>query len=287
MADRVAVLGTGIMGTPMARNLLKAGFEVTAWDRTAEKARALEADGAQAADTPAAAVAESDFVLTMLADGDAVQSVMEQAADAVPDGAIWLQMSTVGVEATGRLAKLAEQHGIAFVDAPVLGTKQPAEQGQLTVLASGPQPALERARPVFEAVGSKIVELGEAGNGSRMKLVLNSWVVALVEGLAETIAFAESIGVDPAKFLETISGGPMGPPYAELKGKMMIERDFATSFPLKHALKDARLVLEAAESAGIELPLIEAVARQMERAANASHADEDLAATIYATAAPE
>jgi 3-hydroxyisobutyrate dehydrogenase len=287
MADRVAVLGTGIMGAPMARNLLKAGFEVTAWDRTAEKARALEADGAQVADTPAEAVADARFALTMLAHGSAVQSVMEQAGDAVPDGAIWLQMSTVGIDATERLAELAEQHGIVFVDAPVLGTRQPAEQGQLTVLASGRQDALDRARPVFEALGSKIVELGEAGNGSRMKLVLNSWLVALVEGLAETIAFAESIDVEPRKFLEIISGGPMGPPYAELKGKMMIERDFPTSFPLKHALKDARLVLEAAERAGVELPLIDAVARQMERAASASHADEDLAATICATAAPQ
>ncbi|MFL5827346.1 MAG: NAD(P)-dependent oxidoreductase, partial [Thermoleophilaceae bacterium] len=221
--------------------------------------------------------------LTMLADGDAVRSVIEEAADSVPGAAIWLQMSTVGQEATERLAKLAEERGITFVDAPVLGTKQPAEQAQLIVLASGPQDAIDRARPVFEAVGSKIVELGEAGNGSRMKLVLNSWLVALVEGLGETIAFAESIGSDPAKFLEIIDGGPMGPPYASLKGKMMIQRDFPTSFPLRLALKDARLVLEAAEESGIELPVVEAAARQMERAANASHAEEDLAATIYAT----
>jgi 3-hydroxyisobutyrate dehydrogenase len=116
-----------------------------------------------------------------------------------------------------------------------------------------------------------------------MKLVANSWIVALVEGLAETIAFAESIGVDPVKFLEVIDGGPLGPPYAQLKGKMMIEREFPTSFPLKHSLKDARLVLQAAQRAGVRLPLIDAVVEQMQQAADASHADEDMAATILAT----
>jgi 3-hydroxyisobutyrate dehydrogenase len=164
----------------------------------------------------------------------------------------------------------------------VIGTKAPAEQGQLIVLASGPSDALERCRPVFDAIGSKTIELGEAGAGSRMKLVTNAWIVALVESLAETIAFAESIGVDPAKFLEAIDGGPVGAPYAQLKGKMMVERDFPTSFALKHALKDARLVLEAAEEAGVTLPVVEAVVEQMARAAK-NHGDEDMAATVRAT----
>jgi 3-hydroxyisobutyrate dehydrogenase len=287
MADRVALLGTGIMGAPMARNLLKAGLDVTVWNRSTDKARSLSDDGAEVADKATDAVANADFVLTMLADGPAVESVMSEAASAVRDGAVWLQMSTVGIDATERLAQIAADHGITFVDAPVLGTKQPAEQAQLIVLASGPGDALERARPVFDAVGSKVVELGEAGNGSRMKLVLNSWLVALVEGLAETISFAEAIGVDPAKFLEIIDGGPMGPPYAALKGKMMIERDFPASFPLRLSVKDARLVLEAAQRKQIELPLVETVVRQMERAAESGHAEEDLAATIYATAPSE
>jgi 3-hydroxyisobutyrate dehydrogenase len=284
MADRVALLGTGIMGAPMGRNLLKAGLDVTVWNRSTDKARPLSDDGAEVADKASDAVANADFVLTMLADGPAVESVMSEAASAVRDDAVWLQMSTVGIEATERLAQIAADHGITFVDAPVLGTKQPAEQAQLIVLASGPGDALERARPVFDAVGSKVVELGEAGNGSRMKLVLNSWLVALVEGLAETISFAEAVGVDPAKFLEIIDGGPMGPPYAALKGKMMIERDFPASFPLRLSVKDARLVLEAAQRKQIELPLVETVTRQMERAAELGHAEEDLAATIYATA---
>jgi 3-hydroxyisobutyrate dehydrogenase len=283
MPDRVAVIGTGIMGAPMARNLLKAGFEASVWNRSPDRAGSLAEDGADVAGAADDAVRRADFVITMLTDGDAVEEVMRHACTAMPDGAIWLQMSTVG-ERIDALAKLAEEHGVTMVDAPVVGTKQPAEEGRLVVLASGPDDALDRAQPVFDAVGSKTVRLGETGNGSRMKLVMNTWVVALVEGLAETIAFAESIGVDPAAFLEAIDGGPMSPAYAQLKGKMMVERDFPPSFPLKHALKDARLVLQAAERTRVDLPVIEAVAAQMERAAKASHADEDMAATLYASA---
>jgi 3-hydroxyisobutyrate dehydrogenase len=182
-----------------------------------------------------------------------------------------------------RLMRIAEEHRCALVDCPVLGTKEPAEKGELVVLAAGPDDALDRAQPVFDAIGSKTVRLGDTGAASRMKLVLNSWIVALVESLAETIAYSESIGVDPAKFLEVIDGGPMGAPYAQLKGKMMAEREFPTSFPLKHSLKDARLVLESAQRAGIRLPLIEVVAEQMERAVKQGHGDEDLAASIRAS----
>jgi 3-hydroxyisobutyrate dehydrogenase len=284
MAPRVAVLGTGIMGAAMARNLLKAGCELRAWNRSPDKARELAQHGADVSETPSGAVREAEFVITMLSDGDAVAAVMKEAAGSVRDDAIWLQTSTVG-EDYERLARLAEEHGITYVDAPVLGTKEPAEKGELVVLASGPPDAIERAQPVFDAIASKIVVLGEAGTGSRMKLVLNSWIVTIVEGLAETIAFAESIGVDPAKFLEVIRGGPLDSPYAQLKAKMMLERDFPTSFPLKHSLKDARLVLNAAEREGLNLPIIEAVVAQMERAAGSGHADEDIAATIYASLA--
>jgi 3-hydroxyisobutyrate dehydrogenase len=276
---RIAVIGTGIMGAPMARNIAAAGHEVVAWNRTREKAEGI--DGVDMAGSPAKAVDGADAVVTMLADGDAVQSV---APDAITGDALWLQMSTVGIAATERLADLARDRGATFVDAPVLGTKQPAEKGELVVLAGGPDDALDRAQPVFDAVGSKTVRLGEAGNGTRMKLVLNSWLVTLVEGLAETIAFAERIGVDPSRFLEIIDGAPIGAPYAQLKGKAMIDRDFTPSFPLSLALKDARLVRQAAEKAGIDLPIAQVVERQFGRAVEAGHGDEDLAAAYHATA---
>jgi 3-hydroxyisobutyrate dehydrogenase len=223
----------------------------------------------------------ADAVVTMLTDGDAVESV---APDFLADGVLWLQMSTVGIEATESLMKLAEDRGATFVDAPVSGTKEPAEKGELIVLASGPADALSTAGPVFDAVGSKTVKLGQAGEGTRLKLVLNSWLVSLVEGLAETVAFAEAIGVDPKTFLDTIDGASIGAPYAQLKGKAMIAREFPPSFPLSLAWKDARLVRQAAEKAGIALPLVKVVERQFARADEEGHGHEDMAAVFHATA---
>jgi 3-hydroxyisobutyrate dehydrogenase len=273
---RVAVLGTGIMGAPMARNLATAGHEVRAWNRSPEKAQGI--DGVEPAADIAEAVRDADVVVTMLSDAGAVEAVVREALPAL-DGRVLVQMSTIGPEATGRLAEQVE----AFVDAPVLGTKAPAEEGKLIVLASGPEDVRERVAPVFDAVGAKTVWLGEAGAGSRLKLVLNTWLLALTEGLAEAIALAEALGVDPQTFLDTIDGGPMGAPYANFKGKLMIERDFPPSFPLELALKDARLALAAADEQGLRLPVLEAVAEQMRRADEAGHGREDMAATIHAS----
>src|SRR3954471_10768450 len=273
----VAVLGTGTMGAPMAENLASAGLDVRVWNRTAAKAHAVE--GATACDSAADAAAGADFVLTILSDGEAVS----HAVSGVEFGdAVWLQMSTVGVGATERLIAIAGS--TPFVDAPVVGTKQPAEKGELTILASGPRDARDRARPVFDAVGARVVELGDAGEGTRLKLVINSWLVILVEGLAETIAVSEAIGIDPSRFLETIDGGPTGPAYAQLKGKMMIAREFDPSFSLALARKDARLVLEAAERHGFDAALVELVMRKMDEAIDAGHGDEDMAATFLASA---
>jgi 3-hydroxyisobutyrate dehydrogenase len=182
VAEQVAVLGTGIMGAPMARNLLKAGFQVRVWNRTPGKARVLAADGADLAETPADAVRKAAFVITMLTDTAAVLAVMGQAAESVPDGAVWLQTSMdTDVE---RAAGLAEDHGITFVDCPVIGTRETAKQGRLVVLASGPVHALDRAQPIFDAIGSKTVRLdSDAGGARRRKLVVNAWTVGLWESL--------------------------------------------------------------------------------------------------------
>jgi 3-hydroxyisobutyrate dehydrogenase len=183
MAERVAFLGTGIMGAPMARNLLKAGFQVRVWNRTPEKARVLAADGADLAGTPADAVREARFVITMLIDGAGVLAVMGQAADSVPDGAVWLQTSMVGKD-VAHVAGFARDHGITFVNCPVLGTRETAKHGRLVVLASGPGDILDQAQPVFDAIASKTVRLlPDAGAASRMKLVANAWTVALAESL--------------------------------------------------------------------------------------------------------
>jgi 3-hydroxyisobutyrate dehydrogenase len=280
------VLGTGIMGLPMAGNIAKAGMHTRAWNRTRGKAEPVGGDGATVVDAPAEAVDGADIVLTMLRDGPAVESVMTEggALQAMRDDAIWLQMSTVGIEPLERLSQLAEERGVAFLDAPVVGTKQPAEQGKLTVLAAGPSDALDSCAPVFEAVGGRTIRLGEAGEATRLKLVINSWLVGMVENLAETIAFAEGIGVPPEAFLDAIDGSPVGAPYARLKGDQMVAREFPTAFPLSLALKDANLVLEAAERHGVPLKVARVAAEQFKRAEGLGHGDEDMAAVYYASA---
>jgi 3-hydroxyisobutyrate dehydrogenase len=275
----VAVLGTGIMGAAMARNLISAGMEVRAWNRTREKAEPLAEDGAKVTDTPAEAAEGADFLITMLSDAGAVEEAAGgNVLPALAEDGVWLQMSTVGTEGSDRLEKLAAERGVAYVDAPVLGTKQPAEQGALVVLASGPEEVREKCQPVFDAVGNKILWLGPAGAGSRLKLVVNNWIVGLVGVLAETTALAEATGVDPARFLEVIEGGPLGLPYAQIKGKMMIEEEFPTSFSLRLARKDAALVLDVAEKEGLRLAVTEAVVARFDETLDAGHGEEDLAA---------
>ena len=222
----------------------------------------------------------------MLPDADVIEEVAgDGVLPALAEGAVWLQMSTVGEGGNERLARLAEENGVAYVDAPVLGTKAPAEQGRLVVLASGPEEVRGRCEPVFGAVGSKTVWLGEAREGSRLKLVVNNWIVGLLGVLAETTSFASATGVDPRKFLETIEGGPLGLPYAQMKGAMMIEEDFPTSFSAKLARKDAGLVLEAAEGEGLDTVVARAVAARFDEAIEAGHGEEDMAA-VYKAAKP-
>lgn len=288
MADlTVALLGTGVMGAPMAANIARAGLAVRVWNRTAERAEPLSEHGAQVAATAAEAARDADVVVTMLADTDAVLAAMEGengALAAMSDAAVWAQMSTVGVVGTERLMGLAGERGIAFVDAPVLGTKAPAEQGALVVLASGPDAAVDRCDPVFEAIGSRTMRVGEAGAGTRLKLVVNSWILATVENVAETVALAEALGSDPRLWLEAMKGGAMDVPYAHLKTAAILERKLEPSFRLALARKDVGLVLEAAERAGVDLGLPRVVAERFDRAIELGHGDEDMAAVYFASA---
>jgi 3-hydroxyisobutyrate dehydrogenase len=278
----VAVLGTGVMGRPMAANMLDAGLAVRAWNRSRDKAQPLAESGAEVFDTAEEAVRGADIVVTMLADGPAVQQVVEGVVSAVPAGALWIQMSTVGVAWAGKFAELADKAGLAFVDAPVLGTKQPAEQGKLVVLGSGAPELRQRCEPVFDAVGSRTVWVGPAGAASKLKLVANAWVVALTNATAESVSLAEVLDLDPKLFLDAISGGSLDVPYAHLKGGAMIAREFPLSFATKHAAKDARLVLEAAEGKA-DLAGIRGALAHLEAAEKSGHGDEDMAALYYGT----
>lgn len=283
-ASSVAVLGTGTMGAAMARNLAAAGLRTAAWNRDRERADPLADAGIRVCAESREAVEGADAVVTMLADGDAVADVMGNGTlEALGPDAVWVQSSTVGEDAATRLASMASEAGRAIVDAPVLGTKAPAENGELIVLASGPAEAIAGCAPVFDAIGSQTVELGtDPVAATRMKLVLNSWLLALTTGLAESINLAEVLGVDPERFLEIIAGGPLDADYAQLKGALMIARDFEPSFALSLAGKDARLALAAAAASDVDLPMLEAVRAKYAAAEEMGHGAEDMAA-VYET----
>jgi 3-hydroxyisobutyrate dehydrogenase len=268
---RVAVLGTGTMGSPIARNLAAAGHDVRAWNRTRAKAEGL---GAEVADSPADAVRDAEAVITMLSDGAAIDTAMPTLDPDVP----WIQMSTVGVDDTARFAGRHPR----LLDAPVLGSKPQAESGELLVLAAG----RDRPDELFEAIASRVMWLAdEPGAGTRLKLVTNLWIMNLVENLAETFVLAEALGLDPRRFLEAIEGRPMDSPYAHLKGEKILSREFSAQFALTHATKDVRLALEAARTAGVDLGLAPATLERFERAIELGHGDEDAATVWFASRA--
>jgi 3-hydroxyisobutyrate dehydrogenase len=279
---RIAVLGTGRMGAPIARNLLRAGFEVSVWNRTPRRTVELVDAGARLAASPADAAGSGEVVLTMLADGEAVAQAMtepEGALSALRPGSVWIQMATIGVDWTDRLAAHAWDAGFDFVDAPVSGSDGPARDAQLVVLASGSGPVRKRVQPVFDAIARRTLWLGPAGEGTRLKLVLNNWLASITEAMAETLALAGALGLEPGIALDAIADGPLEAPYAAAKGRAMLAGEFTPGFALRLALKDVRLALDAGFDHGIDLPLADALARRWERAMPA-HADDDLASVI-------
>jgi len=280
----VSLLGTGIMGAAMTRNLLAAGLSTTVWDRSPGAVEPLVEAGARAAATPAEAVHGAGMVITMLPTADVVSSVMLDGAvvAAFERGAVWSQMGTIGVDATMEIdAQLRrERPDVLFVDAPVSGSKGPAETGQLLILASGPTAARELVGPAFTALGRGTVWLGKAGQGSRMKLVVNAYMSTLIEGVAEALELASRLGIDPAQLAAAIAGGPLDAPIADAKLHQMQRGDYAAEFPLEWALKDVDLALSAA--GGDSLPLLAALSRQWHVAVTDGHGREDVAAARLA-----
>ncbi|MDL2074930.1 NAD(P)-dependent oxidoreductase [Streptomyces sp. GXMU-J15] len=289
MTDRltVAVLGTGIMGAAMARNLARAGHRVRAWNRTRAKAEPLTADGVLVADGPAEAVRDADVVLTILHDGPAALDVMRQAAGGLRPGTAWVQSTTAGLDALPGLADFAGEHALVLYDAPVLGTRQPAEAGRLTVLAAGPVEGREKVTPVFDAVGARTVWTGDdgaEGTATRLKLVANSWVIAATAATGETLALSRALGVDPQQFFDLIAGGPLDMGYLRAKAGLVLEERLSPpQFAVSTAAKDARLIVEAGERGGVRLDVAAAGAARLERAAAQGHGEEDMAAAYFAS----
>jgi len=286
-AAAVAVLGTGIMGSAMARNLAAAGLRTTVWDRSAAATAPLAAAGAAVAASAREAIADADVVITMLPTADAVDSVMRpQGLSAFASGAVWAQMGTIGISATAELADAVRQSrpDVMFVDAPVSGSKGPAETGQLLILASGPTAAEPVARPAFDAIGRKTVWLGDAGQGSRMKLVVNAYLSFLIEGVAEALELGSRLGIDAAGLDEVLEGGPLDAPLADAKLHKIARGDFTPEFPLEWALKDVDLAIEAAN--GARLPMLGALSRQWRQAVAAGYGREDISAARTALSDP-
>jgi 3-hydroxyisobutyrate dehydrogenase len=230
------------------------------------------------AEDPAEAVRGAALVLTVLFDADSVVEVLEEASDALDPEAVVVQVSTVGLD-IDRVAEVAGRLGVRLLDAPVLGTRKPAEEGTLTVLASGDPTLAQLAEPVLEAIGARTVWAGdEVGAASRLKLVCNAFTGAQTAATAQSIALAEGLGLDPRLFLEAISGGASDAPLARAKGAMMIEGDYPPAFDIAGLRKDLTLVLAAAEEAGIDTDLARAVLGLAERAEAAGHGDQDMAA---------
>jgi 3-hydroxyisobutyrate dehydrogenase len=278
----VAVVGLGIMGSAMARRLLSAGLDVTVWDRTASASASLSEAGAVSPASAREAVRGAGVVITMLPTVDVVGSVIFDGgvADAFAPGCVWAQMGTIGVEGTiatrDRLA--ARRPDVVFVDAPVSGSKGPAEHGQLLILASGPAAAVEIVGSVFAAIGRKTVWLGEAGKGSQVKLVVNAYMSILIEGVAEALELADRLRIAHQQLEEVIEGGPLDAPIADAKLHKMDQGDFAAEFPLEWALKDVDLAVSAAQ----DLPLLTALSRQWHLAVSAGHGREDVSAARLA-----
>ena len=252
---RVAVLGIGTMGAGMARNLLRAGLATDVWNRTPGPAAALAERGASVHDDPAAAAGSADVVITMLADAAAVRSVAvdQGMLTAMKPGAVWAQMGTIGLAATGELAATVgrQRPDVDFVDAPVSGSRAPAQAGELLILASGPERVHTVLEPVFGAIGQATRWLGEAGAGSRFKLVTNVWLCFLIEGAAEVLALADSIGVDRAAVIDLFSTGRMSSVPAAGKARKMDSGDDSPDFSLRWALKDVGLALDAVPGEGL------------------------------------
>jgi 3-hydroxyisobutyrate dehydrogenase len=263
----------------MAHRLLDQGIPLIAWDRNSERVRGLGERGAAEATAPGDVVSGAGVVITMLPTAEIVLDVIERLLEAWPKGTIWLQMSSVGAAEADQLARVADAHAVTIVDAPVSGSTHPAEEGQLTILASGPDSARSVLEPVFAALASRVMWVGEAGMGSRLKLAANQWMITMVAALAESMHLCDAMGLDQQHFRALLDGGPLGSVYAVQKLDEMLRHEYPAGFPVRLALKDLELVHEVEESSRTAMPVLDAALARFMTAGD-ELADQDVAA-IY------
>ena len=274
------------MGSAFARRLLGARMRVSVWDRTPAVAARLSEAGAVVAATQEEAVRDAGVVITMVPTIDAIEEMIPRALASMPPNAIWLQMSTIGADGTERAIALAKERrpDVVFVDAPVSGSKTPAEEGKLLILASGPLAALDALAPVFSALSQKTIRWERAGTGSRMKLVLNTWLAVLGEGIAETAVLAQLLGVSLNDVSACIGSTALKAQWALSKLERIESGAFDPDFSLALASKDLHLALDAANRAHRRLPMAQSIATQWESALQAGLGDRDVIGAYLALA---
>jgi 3-hydroxyisobutyrate dehydrogenase len=284
LSPKLAVLGLGTMGRAMAGSALRAGLPVAVWNKDPRATDDLSGQGAQVAGSVAEAVGDADVIITMVTDGNAVLSIATDQGllAALKPGAVWAQMSTIGLVSTEEVMALAEERrpDVHFVDAPVSGSKAPAEQGTLLIFASGPDEARSLATPVFDALGQRTLWLGQAGNGSRMKLVNNTLLAFTAEGVANSLALASRLGLELGTVVEAFDGGPLVSPWEAGKFRRIARGDFSAEFALALALKDVRLALS--EGGPDHFKVLAALANEWTDIANGGLGSEDV--TVVTTA---
>jgi 3-hydroxyisobutyrate dehydrogenase len=247
--ETIAFLGLGTMGYAMATNAIGADIPTIVWNRDAQVSRALSELGAEVAESPADAARRAAIVVTMVTDADAVLSIAKDQGmlAALASDAVWVQMSTIGVEGIERVNALveAERPDVTLIDAPVSGSKEPAERGQLTIFASGSEVVRPRLAPLFDALGQRTVWVGPVGAGSRLKLVANSWLALVAEAINTSVALSRRLGLEVETVVNALSGNPLVSPWQAAKLQRIAQDDFSVQFALALALKDVRLALEA------------------------------------------
>jgi 3-hydroxyisobutyrate dehydrogenase len=274
-----AVLGAGALGAAMAARLGETGHDVRLWNRSPERARtaAAGAEGVSAVATVAEAVSGAPVVITVLRDGDAVGHVMDQAVTELDPGAVWVQASTVGPQWARALAHLAQDHGIAYLDAPVSGSTAPARSGTLVWLVAGGNDALDRAKPVLDDLATSILHVGADEEGSALKLAVNAWMTAATVAMSDVLALCDSLGIDHGSLVAALEAGPLAMPYALGKLRLMDEHSYEPGFAVELALKDVDLAGTLSDLS----PLLQAVRDRLQSAVDAGHGHDDLAAVDY------
>jgi 3-hydroxyisobutyrate dehydrogenase len=276
--EPVAVLGIGAMGHGMATSLLRAGIPTIVWNRRPAATQDLAELGAEVAQTAADAARRAPIVITMVTDTDAVMSIAHDQGmlAALVPSAIWVQMSTIGVAGIERVAAMvqSERPDVTLLDAPVTGSKDPAEQGQLTIFASGPDEARSRVAPLFDALGQRTVWVGAVGAGSRLKLVNNTLVAFAAEGVATSVALARRLGLETETVIDALAGSPLVSPWQAAKLERVAKREFSAQFALSLALKDVRLALQAA--GGDRFAALAGLGEEWQQAVDQGLGDQDL-----------